>query len=34
MRAATLLRSPSDTIQGFFKLSAYLMGPRTSDDFI
>ena len=33
-RLSTLLRSPRDTLVGFLKLSAYVLGPRTSDDFI
>jgi radical SAM superfamily enzyme YgiQ (UPF0313 family) len=33
-RLGTLLRSPADTLQGFFKLSAFVLGPRTSEDFI
>jgi radical SAM superfamily enzyme YgiQ (UPF0313 family) len=33
-RLGTLLRAPKDTLQGFWKLSAFVMGPQTSDDFI
>ena len=33
-RLGTLLRSPRDTLGGFWKLSAFVLGPRTSDDFI
>jgi radical SAM superfamily enzyme YgiQ (UPF0313 family) len=33
-RLKTLLRSPRDTVVGFLKLSAWVFGPRTSDDFI
>jgi len=33
-RLGTLLRSPADTLSGFLKLSAFVLGPRTSDDFI
>jgi anaerobic magnesium-protoporphyrin IX monomethyl ester cyclase len=33
-RLGTLLRSPKDTVGGFLKLSAFVLGPKTSDDFI